>query len=366
MKIDMKLLGMFALALVLCGCGQVNKYAAPKIAEGAVLALEFDQQQIDKIQAAAFGEKGEALTKKAWEEAPKEVAEIIKAAGLDNAKARWGAFSVGAPALEKDMELKEVPEVAAAIAVDIDIEKVVATIREQQQKDDDDDVQLVDTTVAGVKAWKVVDKDGELAKAKAEPCFTALDGKLFLVASSLAALEKQVVLYRDGKGASAAFAGFALADGDLLRLSVKDIGALIRKSVPKPEESLKLLAAFVPNGDKMILGLGTLDVTATAAADNGVTLKLLLGAASEKDADQLRTLAKTSLIPLTLQLKKSAKKDASVKRTLALVEGLKIAGPEGTFEADLAIPGDTLKAYAQEFVAKAEKDLAKKAKETKK
>lgn len=366
MKIDMKLLGMSALALVLCGCGQADKYAAPKIAEGAVLALEFDQQQIDKIQAAAFGEKGEALTKKAWEEAPKEVAEIIKAAGLDNAKARWGAFSVGAPALEKGMKMKEVPEVAAAIAVDIDIEKVVATIREQQKKDDDDDVQLVDTTVAGVKAWKVVDKDGELAKAKAEPCFTALDGKLFLVASSLAALEKQVVLYRDGKGASAAFAGFALADGDLLRLSVKDIGALIRKSVPKPEESLKLLAAFVPNGDKMILGLGTLDVTATAAADNGVTLKLLLGAASEKDADQLRTLAKTSLIPLTLQLKKSAKKDASAKRTLALVEGLKIAGPEGTFEADLAIPGDTLKAYAQEFVAKAEKDLAKKAKETKK
>ena len=93
-----------------------------------------------------------------------------------------------------------------------------------------------------------------------------------------------------------------------------------------------------------------------------MTLKLLIGAASEKDADQLRTLAKTGLMPLTVQLKEAAKKDADSKRALALVEGLKIAGPEGTFEADLVISADILKAYAQELVAKAEKDLAKKPK----
>lgn len=364
MKISMKFLGSSALALALCGCGgsPAEKYAAPKIAEGAILAFEFDQRQIDKVQGAAIGEeKWKELTGQAWESAPQELVDVVKAAGLDGARARWGALSVGEPALKDDMELKDVPEMAVAIAIDIDIEKAVAAVREKMKKEKDD-AQLVDTTVAGVKAWKVADKDGELAKVKAEPCFTALDGKLFLVASNLASLEKQIKLYRDGTGASAAFANFTLADGDLLRLSLKDIGARIKKNVPKPEEALKMLTAFVPNGDKMVLGLGTLDFSATATADNGIALKLTLGTASEKDADQLRTLAKTGLMPLTVQLKEAAKKDADSKRALALVEGLKIAGPEGTFEADLVISADILKAYAQELVAKAEKDLAKKPK----
>ena len=116
-----------------------------------------------------------------------------------------------------------------------------------------------------------------------------------------------------------------------------------------------MLTAFVPDGDKMVLGLGALDFSATATADNGIALKLTLGTASEKDADQLRTLAKTGLMPLTVQLKEAAKKDADSKRALALVEGLKIAGPEGTFEANLVIPADILKAYAQELVTKVEK-----------
>ena len=356
MKINMKLVGVSALALVLCGCGGGSgseKYAGPKVAEGAIMALEFNQQQIDKIKAAALGEKGESLTKKAWEEAPKELVEVIKAAGLENAKARWGVLSVGELALKEDMELKEAPEVAVAIAVDIDIEKAVAAIREQQKKEKDDDVTLVDATVAGVKAWKVVDKEGELAKAKAEPCFTALDGKLFLVASTLAALEKQIALYRDGKGASGAFAGFSFADGDLFRLKLLDIGAIVKKAVPNPEEALKMLSAFVPNGDKIVLGLGTLDFSATAAADNGVALKLTLGTASEKDADQLRTLAKTGLMPLTAQLQEAAKEDADAKMQLALVEGVKIAGADGKFEANLVVSGAVLK----ELAAKAAKEL---------
>ena len=356
MKINMKLVGVSALALVLCGCGGGSgseQYAAPKVAEGAIMALEFNQQQFDKIQAAALGEKGDSLTKTAWEEAPKELVDVIKAAGLENAKARWGVVSMGEIALKEDMELKAAPEAAIAIAVDIDIEKVVAAIREQQKKEKDDDVALVDATVAGVKAWKVVDKEGEFAKAKAEPCFTALDGKLFLAASTLAALEKQVALYRDGKGASSAFAGFSLADGDLLRLKVLDIGAIVKKSVPNPEEALKMLSAFVPNGDKIVLGLGTLDFSATTTADNGTALKLTLGTASEKDADQLRTLAKTGLMGLTAQLQEAAKEDADAKMQLALVEGLKIAGADGKFEANLVISGAVLK----ERAAKTAKDL---------
>lgn len=362
MKINMKLLGATALAFVLCGCGGGNpadKYAAPKIAEGAVLAFGFDQEQINKIQAAAIGEeKCKKLSEEVWKAMPKEIVEVNKAAGLEYAKARWGVLSIGQPAFKEDWDLKETPEIAMAIAVDIDIEKAVAAIREQQKKEKDDEVALVDATAAGVKAWKIVDKEGELAKAKAEPCFAALDGKLLLAASTLAALEKQIKLYRDGVGASTAFAGFAFASGDLLRLKLLDIGAIVKKAVPKPEESLKMLNQFVPEGAKMILGLKTLDFAATATADNGLAFKLSLGTASEKDADQLRTIAKTTMMPVTAQLKESAKENADAKNNLAIVESLKIAGPEGTFEASLVVPASILKEYGQEFVAKAEKDMA--------
>ena len=124
MKINMKLLGASALAFALCGCGgsPAEKYAAPKIAEGAILAFEFDQRQIDKVQGAAIGEeKWKELTGQAWESAPQELVDVVKAAGLDGARARWGALSVGEPALKDDMELKDVPEMAVAIAIDIDI-----------------------------------------------------------------------------------------------------------------------------------------------------------------------------------------------------------------------------------------------------
>ena len=381
MKIKMKFLGMSALAFVLCGCGDgspaqkaeqsanaasqttvADKYSAPKIAEGAIMALEFDQRQIDKLQTTALGEeKSKELAKQAWECLSEELLAVIKAAGLENARARWGALSIGEPALKEDMDLKEVPDAAAAISIDIDIEKAVSAIREQLKKAEDG-MQLIEVTVVGVRAWKVVDKDGEFAEMKAEPCFAALDGRLFLLASNLAALEKQIKLYRDGVGASAAFANFTLTNGDLLRLSLKDIGARVKKIVPNPEETLKMLNAFIPDGDKMVLGLKALDFAATATADNGVALKLSLGAASEKDADQLRTLAKTGLMPLTAQLKEAAKENADAKNNLALVEGLKIAGTEGTFEASLAIPFAMLKEYAQEAVAKVEKDMAKEPK----
>ena len=378
MKIKMKFLGVSALALVLCGCGDgspaqkaeqaanaasqttvADKYSAPKIAEGAIMALEFDQRQIDKLQTTALGEeKSKELAKQAWECLSEDLLAVIKAAGLENARARWGALSIGEPAFKEDMDLKEVPDAAAAISIDIDIEKAVSAIREQLKKAEDG-MQLIEVTVIGVRAWKVVDKDGEFAEMKAEPCFAALDGRLFLLASNLAALEKQIKLYRDGVGASAAFANFTLTNGDLLRLSLKDIGARVKKIVPNPEETLKMLNAFIPDGDKMVLGLKALDFAATATADNGVALKLSLGAASEKDADQLRTLAKTGLMPLTAQLKEAAKENADAKNNLALVEGLKIAGTEGTFEASLAIPFAMLKEYAQEAVAKVEKDMAK-------
>ena len=270
---------------------------------------------------------------------------MIKKAGLENAKARWGVVSVGEPKLKGDMDLDEVPEVMVAISVDIDMEKVAAAIREQLKKEDGDNGELKDATVAGVKAW--VASDSDLKKKNLSPSFTALDGKLFLAASTTASLEKLVLLYRDGKGQSAAFAGFSLPADSLVRLVLTDIGARAKKVIPDPEKTLKVVSQLVPNGDKMIFGLGALDFSAVSAQDGGIALKLTLKTASEKDADQLRTLAKTGLMPVTAQMKEAAKEDADSKTLADLLDALKIAGADGVFEANLAVPEPLLKALAE-------------------
>lgn len=338
MKINMKIVGVSALALALCGCGGGNAEYSPKVADGAALVLGFNQQQIDKVQERLLGEKAKEVSSSVMKNLPEDVANTLKKAGLDDKKARWGVLSIGEPKLEKDMDLKEVPEVMVAISIDVDIEKAVAAFREQLKKEEGTEIK--DANVAGMKAWTVSSKD--LEKQKASPSFTALDGKLFLAASTTAALEKLVLIYREGKGQS-----FSLPADSLARLVLTDIGARVKKIVPNPEDTLKIVSQFVPNGDKMVFGLGTLDFSATSAKEGGVALKLTLKTASEKDADQLRTLAKTGLMPLTVQMKKSAKKDPDSKMSAELLDALKIAGTDGMFEASLLVPESMLKALAE-------------------
>ena len=346
MKISMRIVGVSAIALALCGCGGSEKKAAeysPKVADGAALAVGFNQKQIKAVQERLLGEKAKEVSSSLMKNAPEEVSDVIKKAGLEDAEVRWGVVTVGEPKLKEDMDLDGVPEVMVAVSLDIDIEKVVAAFREQLKKEDGEE--LKETTVAGVKAWIASDKD--LEKQKVSPTFTALDGKLFLAASTTASLEKLVALYRDGKGQSAAFSSFGLPADSLLRLVITDIGARVKKAIPYPEKTLKIVSQFVPNGDKMILALGALDFSATSAKDGGVALKLTLKTGSEKDADQLRTLAKTGLMPFTAQMKEAAKEDAESKVYAELLEALKIAGAEGVFEANLAVPQAVLKSLAE-------------------
>ena len=345
MRINMRIVGVSALVLALCGCGGGNGEYSPKVAEGAALVLGFNQQQIDKVKERLLGEKAKDMSSSLMKNVPEDVAEMIKKAGLENAKARWGVVSVGEPKLKEDMDLDEVPEVTVAISMDIDMEKVAAAIREQIKKEDGDDGELKDITVAGVKAWVALDSD--IKKQNLSPSFTALDGKLFLAASTTASLEKLVLLYREGKGRNAAVADFALPADSLARLVLTDIGARAKKVIPDPEKTLKVVSQFVPNGDKMVLGLGALDFSASSASDGGIALKLTLKTASEKDADQLRTLAKTGLMPITAQMKEAAKDDADSKVLADLLDALKIAGADGVFEANLAVPEPLLKSLAE-------------------
>ncbi len=346
MKISMRIVGVSAIALALCGCGGSEKVAAgysPKVADGAALAIGFNQQQITAVQERLLGEKAKEVSSSLMKSVPEELADVIKKAGLEDAKVRWGVVSVGEPKMTKEMDLDGVPEVMVAVSLDIDIEKAVAAFREQLKKEDGEEIK--ETAVAGVKAWVVSDKD--LEKQKVSPSFTALDGKLFLGASTTASLEKLVLLYRDGKGQSAAFSSFALPADSLVRLVVTDIGARVKKAIPDTEETLKIVSQFVPNGDKMVLALGTLDFSATSAKDGGVALKLALKTGSEKDADQLRTLAKTGLMPITAQMKEAAKEDADSKVYAELLEALKIAGADGIFEANITVPEALLKSLAE-------------------
>ena len=136
MKINMNIVGVSALALALCGCGGGNAEYSPKVADGAALVVGFNQQQIDKVQERLLGEKAKEVSSSLMKNAPEEISDVIKKAGLEDAKVRWGVVTVGEPKLKEDMDLDGVPEVMVAVSLDIDIEKVVAASREQLKKED--------------------------------------------------------------------------------------------------------------------------------------------------------------------------------------------------------------------------------------
>ena len=209
-------------------------------------------------------------------------------------------------------EKLEDPDFTVAIATSVDLDKAIAYAQSKE------DQKIDKSTIAGVPAYVAV--DGEKPKAY----MANLDKKLILVANTSAGLEKLIALYRDGKGASADFGSFALGANDVIRLKVAKVGENVKKSLPDPE-MLKMVNQMVPDGDKIVLGLGAVEL-ALGASDDGKNIKLdlTLDTAADADADKLVTVAKTGLMALTAQMKEGAEKDADAKAAYEALQGVKI------------------------------------------
>ena len=300
-----------AVAVGITGCGDKASSTGgfqPKVAEGAFAALV--ARPMEKTSLAPLCKQYGLSMVDLMKQAPGDAQEIIKDLELDKAENKWVAVTVDA--LSADQIEKGDPDFAVAIATSVDLDKVVAYAQSK-------DKQKIDkATIANVPAYVAV--DGEKPKAY----MANLDKQLILVASTSAGLEKLIALYRDGKGASAEFGSFALGANDIIRLKVAKVGENVKKSMPSPD-ALQMVNGFVPDGDKIILGMGAVEL-ALGASDDGKNIKLDLSVetAADADADKLATLAKTGLMALTAQMKEGAEKDADAKAAYEALQAVKI------------------------------------------
>ena len=324
-----------AVAVGITGCGSKADYSQPKVAEGTILALagrEITATTLKPIcEKYGFGEND-------LSNLPKEVKELLTDLGLDKIKAKWAAVTVGD--ITAAVQGKGIPDFAVAIPTTLDLDKTMAAAEKKCKEKKEEDISFKKTTIAGVSAYEIASKKDKLA-----PCVASLDGQLVLCAASAAGLEKQIALYRDGKGASKDFGAFTLGANDILRVKVVKVGENVKKNLPDPE-MLKGVNDLLPDGDKLVLGLGNVDLALCASADGkDVKLDLAVETASDADATKLVTLAQSSLAPLTMMLKDA--KDDGTKLAADVLKAVKIEGKGKVATLTTSIAADpALKALA--------------------
>ena len=320
----MRIIKKFAYAAVavacaagIAGCDQKTKeYAGPKV---------------------AAPEKMEQL--------PDKVKDLVKELEIDKLDVKWTAASVGdLSVVAKDA----VPEIGIAMAVTLDLDKFVAAV-DKKCKEEKEDVSFNKTTISGVQAYEIVSKKNK----GVVPCVASLDGKLVLFASSADGLAKQIALYRDGKGESKDFGAFALGANDLIRVKAVKVGENVKKSIPD-QKMLEGLKDLLPDGDKLVLGLGSVDLALSASADGkDVKLDLAVETASDADATKLATLVQSSMAPLTMMVKDA--KDDGMKLAAGVLKSVKVEGKGKVASLSAACPADDL----IKFVSEQKKNLIK-------
>lgn len=322
-----KSLAAVSLAILTCACGQ-NPAAKdvsqkPRIGAGTTVALAVSNVQGGPFQR--FADQFEAQKDKLFSSAPaEELNKFLKAiedAGLKTSEFKWYAMTVGEI---KDVE-KELPEIGYACAFTHDIDKILAVVRAQLKEADEDMIALAEYAVDGRKAWVVEGIEDMKKYAESDICFTSVDGKLLLLSTRKDGLKRLIDLYLTGAGEDPAWKDFAVSPAQPFCVRTMPIGAIVKKNVEDPD-ALAFLDEVVPNGSKMVCGLGALSASVGVTADGkSAKFELSLGTADDKDADALVALAKTGKMALVAQLKKAAKRDAEAKKALEVVEASTLA-----------------------------------------
>ncbi len=298
-----------AVGITGCGDGGSKDYSQPKVAEGAIAALVARPMENTSLATLCkqYGLDVPALIQKVSD---KDFQGAVKELALDKAQTKW--IAVTFDALTADKVKKGEPDFAVVAATSVDLDKVI-TYAEQKAKS-----KFKKATIADVPAYIALNgekEDGYMAN---------LDKQLILVSNTSAGLEKLIALYRDGKGASKDFGAFTLGANDILRAKATKVGENVKKNLPDPE-MLKMVNQMVPDGDKIVQGLGSLDISLGASSDGkDVKLDLSLETASDADADKLASFVKTGVMALTAQMKEGAAKDADSKMAYEALQAVKV------------------------------------------
>ena len=287
--------------------------------------LDLDQQMVDEMQG-----KIAEFKKDPFKDAPGDVQEFLNRTGLRDVEFDWAVFSVMGP-LDIICEKEDMGGLCLAIACNIDLEKVIDEFKKKMAEESDDDISFKKVSVDGETAWHIVPNDSSAAREMREnnvdPHLASLDGKLVLLTMSSRMLSRQIRLYRKSEGEGDALKGFSAAENDLAHLSLSGIGRLIQQAAPADE--LKKLSEQMPNGEEIAKELRSLDIDIKATPDGTTRQSIVLEAATEKDADAIRTLVKSSLDELKAQIQNDKEAPKALAKMLTDIE---IGGTDGKVE----------------------------------
>ena len=369
MRHSLKLIGASALALTLSfdgfgvwkdigrslGRPQAPASAAsvafaPAVRSDAALSVVvgIDKEQLwrlaetflDKLIAATGDADGELKAAKAElaeykknpfkDLPPGDVASFLKESGVLDADYRWAVLSMDSI---PDMNGGSggIPDgLSLAIAGNLDLAKFMQAAQRKLAEKEEDAATFTETSLEGEKVWRLVPANEkaaqEMKNVKADPYVAWLGGQLVVVTLSREAMVKQIRLYRKGEGLDAALHGGDVA-GATAYAFMSGIGKMVRQGVPA--ENLESLKAMLPNGDNIILGLKAAELKVLAASGDSVQASFIVHAASEQDADPLRTVAKAGLMTARAQL---AQQPGMPKAVLRAMESLKVGGADGAVE----------------------------------
>lgn len=358
MRVPVKIVGLFALSLALFsgGCSDEKSKSSSASEEASssfrplatqdaklVLGLNLDKEQafkivdaylqltleaapVDKEDVLKFKEKIDAYKKDIFADCDPKTRAFIEESGLHDALFSWVVVSLEELKIEEGKP--RLDKLSIAMGGKFDLGKALTACRKKA----DGAFSFEEEKIEGEKAWYLVPQDKkvlrEMKEAHVDLYVTSLDGRLTLLALSRDLLAKQIRLYRKGEGKGNALAGFSAAKGELLLCHLSDIGNLARKNTSR--DDLNAIKEILPDGDEIVYGLRNLTIKTKVGTDGLLSDSIRLEAASEKEADQLRTLAKTGLMKAEAQLSEGPKEIP--ERVKKMFEDVKIGGKDGVIE----------------------------------
>ena len=260
---------------------------------------EVDKKMIDELR-----QKIDAYKRDPYADAPQEVRDFLKECDLLDVYPRWAVLSVEGP-LPGAGDNMNLEGVALAVSVDVNLRKLISAVRKKLTEEGENIISFQEVSIGGEKAWQIVPTDSALAMnmkmANVSPHLASLDGKLLLLTASRRALEKQILLYRKGKGKGKddALCGFSASHGELLHFQVSGLGNIIKGSAPLDDMCDSLpngFEALSTIGEEILKGLQTLTADIKVSMSGALKVNLRLKAASEADAELIRAVVGSTLV----------------------------------------------------------------------
>ena len=326
--------------------------------------LQLRDKDVDQVKTIVSRSKKDLFACVPW-----ELRDLLDEKELRDAEFRWAVISL------EDLNFDDYQPLhglSAAIAMDADLGKFIPQdmvirrvfelrdYRKGRLITETNDVVFTEMSLEGEKVWHIYERINdpiesrgktivsgesyfpygllrdfihELNKDGIDLHVASLDGQLLLAASSRGSLAKQIRLYRQGKGAGDALGGFSAKEGELIHLKVDNVGERILAI--GGQNGVREVAQLLPDGERVIKGLGVFEGDVKVSSDGMVSVSASLKAASEEDADEIRTLAKVGLMAARSQWNENPYMPREFVKKL---DAVKIGGTDGEIKVQNVDP----------------------------